>query len=172
MDRCFPKVTLGLFGPTGVGKSTVARVLGDRFSLPVRHCSQALRERAASLGLELSDVPKAVHDEIDEETRCVARSVIGGLVIEGRFLDKVLYGIDNIILVRLTCLQEMRRSRILERTGVQSLEAEDRRDEELRGMLYSYQRQDYAPTIVIDTSAISPEEVATEIAARAIDRVR
>src|SRR5260370_13371538 len=79
-------MVIAIYGASEVGKSTIARLLGQRTGLPVRHCGEAVKERAAELNSSLAALSLDVHQMIDAETRSfVARAP--SAIVEGRYLD-------------------------------------------------------------------------------------
>jgi len=139
--------------------------LAKQLQLPVRHCSEALRDRATHFEYDFSKVPQRVHDEVDEETRAIVATT-EGLVVEGRFLDKVLAAANNICSVKLTCNDAERAARLAARFGsTRRIESEDQADRDTRLLLYGDGGADDSPAMTIATDAVAPEEVAARILA-------
>jgi cytidylate kinase len=86
------KLIIAIFGPSCVGKTTLARVLGAKLGIPIRSCGTVLREEAFRLGISLDSISLEVHHRIDAETRNFAEQATGSTIIEGRYLDVVLIG--------------------------------------------------------------------------------
>jgi cytidylate kinase len=102
---------IGLFGPSSVGKTTIARLLSTGLGLPLRSCGEVVRDRAAQLALSPKDLPDEEHTIIDNDTRVWASSHQLCLV-EGRYLDYVLAPIrSKVILVRLEATKADRQAR-------------------------------------------------------------
>jgi adenylate kinase family enzyme len=111
---------VAIYGPSSVGKTTVASRVAAEFKLPLRSCGRVVRDRAKSLGIELKVLPDAVHQEIDQETVTWAMTHQPCL-IEGRFLNLVLAGVDSsAIFIRLTASDIQRQLRACNsgRTGI------------------------------------------------------
>ncbi len=103
---------IAIFGASATGKTTLAAHLASRLCLPVRHCGIELRTAAAAKGFLPSDAPDTVHHEVDAATIewCIANAQPGGIV-EGRFLDHVLYRFQDQFLVRIYAKPEERVTR-------------------------------------------------------------
>jgi cytidylate kinase len=109
-----------IYGPSCVGKTTVARQIAAEFGLPLRSCGAAVRDRARALGIEPHALPDAVHRQVDEETLAWALANHPCLV-EGRFLNFVLAGASqHVVLIRLHAsdAERERRACISGRSGV------------------------------------------------------
>ena len=102
--------TIAIFGRTCVGKSTVAQQLAGLIRWPIRHCGEMLKRRAQTAGTSVPNLSLQNHQEVDNETRRIATQDTN-VIIEGGFLDIVLAGLKNTILVRLTCNETEREQR-------------------------------------------------------------
>lgn len=168
MDMDLPETTrvIAIFGASRVGKTTLAKVLGNRLELPVRHCGDAVRARASYLGVAPENLLLVEHRALDADTRRVASE--GQVVIEGRYLDAVLVGVTGLRLFRLvsTDVARVERSKcgLPDRDCVAACHLEDRRDEKLRSELYG----DIEPLkswLTLDTTVTRPEELTARILA-------
>lgn len=150
---------LVFFGPSCVGKSTLARMLSDDFGVPYRSCGELVKEAALLLGCSIEQLPKDVHDQIDGETKswvCEESSCI----VEGRFLDQVLSGqCPDLIFILVDATLEERLHRWENKSGRRrtsgDLKAIDQEDERFRIKVYDCAA--VIPDITIDTSNSSPE---------------
>jgi len=78
-----------IFGPSCVGKTTVARRAAAALDLPLRSCGAAVREKAETLGLPIDQLPDDAHRAVDAASVEWALERRGGCMLEGRFLDAV-----------------------------------------------------------------------------------
>lgn len=127
-----------IFGPTCSGKTTAAQELALRLGRPLRSCGNVVREWATALGGTQSEVSDTVHREIDAETRQWVEQNPNG-VVEGRFLDRVLDGIPEIVFVKLSADTPTRASRgVLRRSDYtpDDLSKSDRDDNLFRDRMY------------------------------------
>lgn len=160
MNRVF-----ALFGKSCVGKSEIAEKLAQKLNVPVRHCGELVKNRAAQLGISTSKLPDAEHTTIDEETRRLVGDSNAPLVVEGTFLDIVLRGLPNVILVHLTCDKDERARRFTARTPTlgNTLELRDEADNTLRRQFYSNTEELSEGTLHLDTTRLTAEEAASRI---------
>lgn len=166
MDLHISKTIVALYGPTCVGKSSLATDLGARLDLPVRHCSELLKLRAAHRQIALSKLDPGLFAEVDEETRKAVEDARNGLVVEGRFLDAVLAAFPDVILIKLICGDAVRRSRLRARvSSALSIEASDGEDARARRVLYATNVA-LKPRFQIDTTDRSVAELALQIVGR------
>jgi len=170
MGMCLAKtrVVLAIYGPSSVGKSTLATELGTRLRAEVRNCGDVLRERATELGIPLESIPIELHRAVDSETRRHSKNPSAILVIGGRYLDKVLVGIPGVRFLRLTCDEVARERRILSRQGdkvteVMTLHQCDQEDAHLSQELYGCFPSTSKDWMVLDTTHSSPEELASVV---------
>jgi cytidylate kinase len=159
MDMRIPKAVLALYGPTCVGKSTVAIALHNRLGFPIRHCGDILRSRAVEFGIPPNSVTENIHRAVDDETRHIA-SHREDLIVEGRFLNRVLSGMANVKLVRLSCSETVRTERLA--SGIDdgsTLREHDESDERLIEILYGHTTSG-PDFLVLETSTPTPAELA------------
>jgi len=158
-----PKV-VAIYGPSRVGKTRLATELGRRVDLSVRHCGEEVRARAAKLGLGPGVLPLAEHRAIDAETRRFALEQGG--IIEGRYLDLALFGIDGVVFVRLRSTEAARvvrsESGLSEDERITRLHTADEHDEDLRRELYKGVIAAVGD-LTVDTTDQGPEELAARI---------
>ncbi|MFZ2278343.1 MAG: AAA family ATPase [Prosthecobacter sp.] len=115
------KKTIAVCGSSGVGKTTVAKILTERTRGALRSCGEEVKQRAMQLGIEPSTLPSNEHAVIDSLTRELAQGTLEMLIVEGRFLDKVLQDVSNTFLVRLVCDDVIRNNRLFERQATSNL---------------------------------------------------
>lgn len=156
-----PKAVIGLYGGTCVGKSTLARELGNNLPFRVRHCSHALK--ALAPGMSVADIPVEVHEKVDAETRSLAKGNDDGLIVEGRFLDRVLSSTSNLVLVRLVCDKAVRTARLHTRDDASaSVDENDANDAALIAKLYENVGL-RVPDFIVDTSSLGAVDAARSV---------
>jgi cytidylate kinase len=150
---------VAFFGPSCVGKTTIARVLQDQFGLPLRSCGAAVVGRAARLSVPFTDLPDEEHRAVDCDTLSWVASHPSCLV-DGRFLDSVLAPVaGQTIFVRLDATAEDRCRRWAARSTPSMfirLEELDRIDDTLRARLYGTSER-IQPVLMLNTSDLSVE---------------
>ena len=158
-------ICVAIYGPTCVGKSTVACLLADHWECPVRHCGSLLRAFADSRQLRLEDLTYSDHHAFDEMTRAVIQQNTENLIVEGRYLDAVLDGISVGTMVNLTCHLEERVRRHCNQSivALHDVSEIDAADAALRRRLYLAEHSDTRPAIEIDTTSIAPTDVVNGI---------
>ncbi len=162
-------LVIGLYGESCAGKTSVAKRVARRLKIKIRHCGEIVKARAKQLGVEVEDLPKEEHRRIDQETRKLVKSA-DRLIIEGRFLNQVLKGLPNVILIKLTCDRTERLRREAERKGkVQTDSQEGRRDR--ANPLYRRQTSGAEARFTIRTGKLTISEV-TETVLRRIKEVQ
>ena len=172
MAMCLSKgpIVLAIYGPSCVGKSTLARELGRKLGIEVRHCGEALKVHAIEQGIALNSIPSTVHQSIDEETRRQARQACGTVVIEGRYLDFVLSGIPSVRFIRLTSDEATRKFRYSMRKNKsvrpRALQEEDEDDARMRELLYSGVTRAPEDWMSLNTTQHAPHELAATVLAR------
>jgi cytidylate kinase len=154
------RIVIALFGKTCSGKSTTAKKLAELLSFPIHSASNSVRMRSRELGMSPNDLSLAEHRNIDKATLSVVQSTRGSLVVEGSFLDALLEDI-GIYRVELTCDEEERRRRFMQRSGENGL---DRRDQEDSGLRHALHGDNVgAADLTLDTTSKTPDQVAEEI---------
>jgi cytidylate kinase len=114
------KMVIGIYGKSCVGKTSVAKALGRKLGIAVRHCGELAKERASKLRIDVDRLPENEHVRLDNETRKQAKCCKGIQIIEGRYLDSVLLDIPNVVLWRLVCSKKERVRRSMMRNGIRS----------------------------------------------------
>jgi cytidylate kinase len=155
-----------IFGFSCVGKSSSATLLANVLCLPLRSCGSAVLAAAHSLGLDIKDLPDDGHRTVDAETVDWARKS-GTCIVEGRFLDQVLFGVtEPIFSIQLMANADVRLRRACGRAGhaitMEDLERIDRADREFRSRIYDG-RNVIAPSLSVDTSESTVEECVNQI---------
>ena len=163
---------IALFGKSCVGKTEVATKLGESLGLPVRHCGDLIRERAKQLGVSPAALLEADHRAIDNETRSIAQNANTDIIMEGSFLDVVLAGVPTTIFFELTCEDDERKRRCVQKLSgsyspYSTLELRDENDLKLKRILFQG-RVDGTDTserrtVSIDTTKLTAEGVAFAI---------
>jgi cytidylate kinase len=155
---------IALFGPSCVGKTTIAKELANLLSVPVRHCGEIVKRRAHEIGCDPSDLPDSIHREIDEQTRTEIISHSGTIIVEGRFLDCVLADVENANLVELTCSAEERRCRATRagRSG-DFVKLQDQHSTSLREKFYARIKPKSA-FLSLSTESLNPSDAVKRIA--------
>jgi cytidylate kinase len=150
---------VALFGPSGVGKTTIARMLQDQLGLPLRSCGAAVVDRAVRFGVPFANLPDDEHRAVDHETLSWV-AVHQSCLVEGRFLDSVLVAIaGRTILVRLDATEEDRCRRSAARNmplTSRELQELDRVDVTFRARLYGTSER-IQPVLTLSTSELSVE---------------
>jgi cytidylate kinase len=162
---------LAIYGPSCVGKTTLAAAISREWGVPVRHCGDMLKTRAAELGPPLRNLPLQVHEAVDEETHRLAQGASEVFVVEGRYLNLVLDGVSQVKFVRLTCDEATRTRRFLTKAGGQgtssiTLHQSDQEDGHLRQILYGNRYFTSGDWMVLDTTHSIPEELLAYLLTR------
>jgi cytidylate kinase len=154
---------VALFGKSCVGKSEVAEKLANHLGVPVRHCGEVVKERAAQLSVSSAELSIAEHEAIDAETRTLVANTEHGIVVEGTFLDIVLQG-SSVLFIRLTCEDDVRAKRFEARPSSKgTLAQRDKTDNSLREDVYKQTDSELQQAISLDTTRISSVEVVSLI---------
>jgi cytidylate kinase len=162
-------LTVALFGRSAVGKSVIATALARRYGVPVRQCGEIAKQRARDLGCGIAALASEIHDEIDNETRRVASTPRSSwMLIEGRYLDLVLGGVQGVFLIELTCSELVRAVR--KGVGDQAIVEEDESDFAFRTRLLD--RFDHrVPELSLDTSIVTEGVVEDTIVRRLCETI-
>lgn len=157
---------IAIFGKSCVGKSVVAKELATALNLPVRHCGDIVKVRALELEVDVTVLPLAEHQAIDQETRELAEKSTKDIIIEGNFLDAVLDGVPEVLFVHLTCEDSARAQRFIQRSNGQASEQDfylrDSSDASHRERFYkppSVPRRE----LTIDTTDITIDDIVRKI---------
>src|SRR5882724_11532812 len=110
------RLVIALTGQSCVGKTAIARALGERLSFEVIHCGDRVKRRAVELGTTPAALPPTEHGRLDADTRERTLSGSGGLIVEGGFLEYVLHDLLDVHIVRLTCRARERWMRMAARS--------------------------------------------------------
>lgn len=156
---------VALFGGSGTGKTTLAKVLEARLAIPRRSCGNAVRSAAKVLGVSPASLGAQVHRELDADTLAwagVHRD--GGGIVEGRFLDVVLGPLKGCIFcIEVTAATRVRAARLTLRADTFVTEAGVRLFDECDDVLRSRMYPDASRLPVhfrLDTTSKTVEECA------------
>jgi cytidylate kinase len=106
---------IAIFGGSGCGKTTLARIATDKLGIPVRHCGEQISDAVAARGHNLASAPDHLHQLLDRQTRDWCAEINGDGVVEGRFLDRVLADLPGVVFVEFTATRKERARRLSER---------------------------------------------------------
>ncbi len=157
-------LVLAIYGRSCTGKSTVTRIVAERYALRVRLCGDLVRRAAEDLGVDIDALPDNQHREIDSQTVDWVCDAEGWCLVEGRYLDQVLASVESAVcLVCFEASVEARAARWQEKTGrphmVGDVERLDAADDAFRQRMYKGSRA-LAPCLTIDTTHLTSEECA------------
>ncbi len=158
-------------GASCTGKTLVGRRLAHLTGMKLRSCGDAIRARAEALDLSVADLSRSEHEAIDAETRVIAERATENIIIEGTYLDIVLAGIENLLLLQLSCTPLVRAARMMQRGATHgtftSLDERDALDKRIREYLYgASSTATVKPYAVLDTTQLSEEDCAMQAAAQ------
>jgi cytidylate kinase len=152
---------VALYGGTGCGKTTLARVAAGALDIPVRHCGNEIRDALEAAGSDAVLSADRIHRSVDEQTQRWCGQINGDALVDGRFLDQVLSGLPNIVFIEVVATEEVRVRRLAERLGRQvdgaEIRAADEEDDLFRRRMYSGASR-AAGARMIDTSGGSARE--------------
>jgi cytidylate kinase len=155
-----------IYGPSCVGKTTVAREVATQLDLPLHSCGDKVRQMARGLGVSLDALSDDSHRQIDRDTVAWALDH-RPCVIEGRFLDAVFA--DSTAFATLIFLGASDDPRIVRGRNKDPsftfahLRQVDAHDASFRARVYG-SLNNIAPYITIDTSQLTVDECARRIA--------
>lgn len=158
------RLVIGICGKSAVGKSTVAKIIASRLEGSLRSCGEIVKNRMQLLGV--AELSAAEHRLIDSETRELASSTMGVLIIEGRYLDEVLKDLPQVVLVEILCADEERAKRAQHRdqsNGEALIRINDTESVKMRENHYEIHPSFPASRIVVDSSSLNVEETVSEI---------
>jgi cytidylate kinase len=154
-----------LFGPSCVGKTTVARRAAAALELPLRSCGDAVRQMAKTLRLPINQLTDDAHRAVDAATVAWALERHSGCMLEGRFLDAVFAtaGVPATMIIELQAAHGCRVERARKQNGptfsIDDLVQLDAEDAALRRRLFKCGGRDVARH-VLDTSGRAVEDCA------------
>lgn len=159
---------IAIYGKSCTGKTSVARCLAKIINAEVRHCSEEIRNLAEKLKCMVNELSQEEHIKIDNETRKIASSFKGTLIIEGIFLSHVLEGLTDVFWVELICNNNERRLRHQIKQGQQKIKTDiserDISDNILRKKLFKEKAPYISNILIIDSTTKSAEAIASLIA--------
>lgn len=128
-----------LYGGSGCGKTTLAKIAGRELAIPVRHCGEEFRDALDTANIEMSTA-ESLHQRVDQQTRAWCAQTECDAVVDGRFLDQVLSGLPNVLLIEIRATDEVRARRLTERLDRPINDAEvralDEEDDLFRARMY------------------------------------
>ena len=173
------KLKIAVSGKSGCGNTTISRIVADKLGLDFINFT--FRALAEERGLSLREVlEKAAEDdgwdrEVDRRQVAMAEQS-SGCVLGSRLAIWMLAKAD--LTVYLRAAPETRAARIAKREGGDAGEIaaftrdRDRQDRERYLRLYNIDNDEYAfANLIIDTDAMTPEEIADEIIREANKRI-
>ena len=163
--RISQKLVIAIYGRSCTGKSTVAKIIADRFSIPIRHCGDVTQRAAADLNVDINDLTDDCHRKIDAETVEWVCEAKNWCLVEGRYLDHVLAPVAPTLI--LACFEASLQARAVrwqqkaQRMSytVAGIKQLDCKDDAFRKRMYKSSGC-IRPTITIDTTCLTPEEIA------------
>jgi cytidylate kinase len=160
---------IAIYGGSGIGKTTVALELAKLFNTKVRlrHCGELIKCKSKVNGLRSpSCLSIQDHKTIDKETRLFALNTTGIIIVEGRYLNFVLDGIEGIFFVQLVCSSAQRIARLTKagrNLGGNLIEDLDEEDNQLTLKLYGDVKPNIKHLITVDNTLLSAIDSAREI---------
>ncbi len=156
---------IAIYGLSATGKTVVASTLAQRLGFTIRNCGEIVKSRTKALGLQSpSQLSLNEHMLIDEETRKIASNIHQSIIIEGRYLNNVLSGYDQIIFVELVCSDHERETRITKRNPSQGIDSffinDDKECCDLKQKLYGSLQPELKHSISINTLNHTIEQCA------------
>lgn len=155
-------IVVGIYGLSGVGKTTVAKEVAVILNAQIRHCGELVKARAKTSGVPVDSLASAEHALIDDETRRSVATRKQALVVEGRFLREVLANMEDVFLVELTC-SEAERFRRRSELNSGYLDHQDALTAKPSSELYADAPAPREPSISINTDNRTTSNVAEEI---------
>jgi len=157
-------VVIALCGESCVGKTAVAKLVAERLRAQIRHCGEIAKARANELRIDVRNLPDQEHKAIDRKTQTLARESQGVFVMEGRFLNRVLEGVPNVLTIRLECSDEERARRSKSKTKVASLEEIQAAKKADGGeKLHGNQARSVTDQMILNTDGLTPDQVANSV---------
>jgi cytidylate kinase len=136
---------VALFGASACGKTALAELAAAELGIAVRHCGREIANAAVAAGHDLAAIPDHLYRALDQQTRDWCTGIKGVVLIEGRFVDRVLEGRPDAVFVHVKAGLGERSHRLTKRLErpvdeeeVRSIDAED---DLLRLQLYQSSRQ-------------------------------
>jgi cytidylate kinase len=159
---------IAIYGRSCAGKTTVSNRVAAELKLPLRSCGHVVRDRAKALGMDVDELPDAVHRAIDEETVGWA-STHQPCIVEGRFLDKVLAAVDGpVLFIELFASNIQRKNRACISGGsgitIDDLLRVDAADMRFVKRMFSSSGV-FLSCVAVDTSDMTVEECVLQIRA-------
>ncbi len=153
---------VALFGGSCTGKTTIGAGLSSKLNYKIRYCGQELKDLAREHGYyDLDNVPLSIHEEVDRATKEFVSSSTTPCIVEGRFLNFVLFDSDDIIFIEVKCNDGERQDRLLSRFGNSTnllISDIDCKDRAFTAETYKYALNSLPEAITVDTSSIGIDE--------------
>lgn len=165
-----------IYGPSLVGKTTLARRLASTLNRPLRSCGDEVRRRASEVGVVVAELGDEEHCSIDAATRAWAADN-ALCVLEGRFLDFVFAGwtVRPVFHILLAASPEVRYERARVRAKVlgvpmqqDAVSFSDQLDQLFKERMFAATIAN-VPNLSVDTSSASIEDCVTCIHRHVID---
>src|SRR5688572_3553604 len=109
------RLVIAINGASAVGKSAVSLEIARIISAPIRQCGEELKQYAQQLGKSVVECTSSENETIDLATRDFVGRIDTVVVVEGRYLECVLYGIEGVTLIELTASLDERAERVMKR---------------------------------------------------------
>lgn len=157
---------VAIYGASATGKTSVAMELGKLIhATTIRNCGEIIKRRSKEINVPLSSLTAKEHRNIDDETRQFVIDARDNIVVEGRYLNYVLNGIDGLTYIKLVCAPEERVAR-LRKDQYHSeglIEKIDSEDFELISRLYDVSSPYQGRQEIIDTTHLLADECAAKL---------
>ncbi len=166
-------IKVAIYGSSATGKTAITSELMrllTGYDIAIRRCGEIIKDRAKSLGLESSSaLALEEHKKIDDETKKAVSEPSSGIIVEGRYLNYVLSGIDQILFFKLNCSFEMRVSRLMKKLShphgqiVNIILSSDEEDRQLIHNLYGNSEPMLKHLMTLDTTNLTLSQSADRI---------
>ena len=165
---CIPEnLIIAIYGNSCTGKTTIAKLLSEKYNLPSRLCGESVREESKKLKISIDQLSSESHEKIDSQTVKWVEEVKSPSVVEGRFLDSVLSDTNaSIKLVHIHATDDIRRQRLERRTNItqdlSSITQSDLEDCKFRKKMYNPDNISISD-FSFDVTDLKPDECVDQI---------